>query len=141
MRAVIKIGALFLALSMVVVVQADNNEEKELKSIMHSFSSALELIQHGILYNKTDEMYKGAQLLERNEQEFIQRHGNALKKHLAEDPKFAYNYAKLASKRIVSLTKKLNDSLGGSQDFSKISATYGHILQECVGCHQKLRNK
>ena len=141
MRAVIKIGALFLALSIFVVVQADDGEKKELKSTMHSFYSALELIQHGILYNKKDEMYKGAQLLERNEQKFIQRHGNALRKHFPKDQEFAYAYAETTSKRIVSLTKKLNDSLGGSQDFSNIAATYGHIFQACVGCHQKLRNK
>lgn len=141
MRVVIKVGALFLAFSVFVGVQADEIEDKKLKSVMNSFSTSLELIQHGILYNKLDEMYKGSQLLERGQQQFIQQHGNALKRHFPNDPEFAYAYAKSTSKRIVKLTKKLNSSLGGSKDFSKIAATYGHIMQECVGCHQKLRNK
>ena len=141
MKVVMKVGVLFLVFAFFAGVQASDREDKKLKSVMHSFSSALELIQHGVLYNKMDEMYKGVQLLERNEQKFMQRHGDALKEHLPNNPKFAYDYAKSTSKRIVKLTKRLSTSLGGSKDFSDIAAVYGHIVQECVGCHQKLRRR
>ena len=141
MNVVMKIGALFLASSILTGAYASSSEEQKLKSTMKSFSMALELIQHGILYNKKDEMYKGSQLLSKDQQRFMQLHGNTLKEHIPQNPRFAYDYAKSTSKKIQKLTEKLNSSLGGDKDFSIIASTYGHIMQECVGCHQKIRDK
>jgi len=36
-------------------------------------------------------------------------------------------------------TDRLNVQLGGRNDYTQISTTYTHILQGCVGCHQKIR--
>ena len=141
MNVVIRISVLFLTFALLSGALASDREDKKLKDVMHGFASSLELIQHGILYNKADEMYKGAQLLERDKQMFIQKHGDELKRYLPDNPTFAYNYAKSTSKKIVKLTNKLTNSLGGSKDFSIIAATYGHIMQECVGCHQKIRER
>ena len=141
MKLVIKIGALLLASSILTGVYASDSKEQKLKSTMSNFASALELIQHGILYNKKDEMYKGSQLLSIDQQRFIQLHGNTLKEYIPNNPKFAYDYAKSTSQRIQKLTDKLNSSLGRDKDFSIIASTYGHIVQECVVCHQKIRDK
>ncbi|MEA3373863.1 MAG: hypothetical protein U9Q62_09255 [Campylobacterota bacterium] len=116
-----------------------DKEKTELKKVMKSFASALELIQHGILYNKTDEMHKGAQRLRNSEHKFLQRHGDALVRHMPDNPEFAQSYAKSTAKRIRNYTDRLNYQLGTANDYSQIATTYNHVLQECVGCHQKIR--
>ncbi len=139
MNTLIRITALILLGTLLLAAQETDKERTELKKVMTSFASALELMQHGILYNKPDEMHKGAQLLKNNEHRFIQRHGDALVRHMPDNPEFARSYAKSTGKRIRNYTDRLNVQLGGRNDYTQISTTYTHILQECVGCHQKIR--
>ena len=139
MKSFILISTLLLTSSLLSASEQPEKEKAELKKVMRTFASALELIQHGILYNKVDEMHKGAQLLRKHEQQFIRRHGTALEQHFPENPEFARSYAKSSAKRISKYTDRLSGALGGANDFSNIAASYSHILQECVGCHQKVR--
>ena len=134
-----RITVLILIGTLLLAAQEADKEKAELKKVMTSFASALELMQHGILYNKPDEMHKGAQLLRNNEHRFLRHHGDALERHMPDNPEFARSYAKSAAKRIRNYTDRLNYQLGGANDYSQIATTYTHILQECVGCHQKIR--
>ncbi|WP_345984824.1 hypothetical protein WCX49_09340 [Sulfurimonas sp. HSL-1656] len=131
--------AILLVCSMLYGEQSKDVQKEELKKAMQSFASALELIQHGILYNKPWEMRKGAQLLDRSSKDFVERHGDALVYHMPDDPKFARSYAKYTALRIRDNIDKLSSSLGGPKDYSNTAAYYTHILNECVGCHQKIR--
>ena len=139
MRAFIKMAILIVATVTLANAQTGEKEKVELKEAMHSFASAMEMIQHGILYNNFGEMRKGAELIRRNEYKFLKHHGNALEKQMPENPEFARSYSKLTAKRIRDYTDRLSAELGSVNDYSKFAATYTHILHECVGCHQKIR--
>ncbi len=139
MRPLAFIIALSLISTLLSAAEEGYKERTELKKAMKTYASALELIQHGILYNKTDEMHKGAQLLRNNEYKFMERHGKALERHMPDNPEFARSYAKSTGKRIQNYTDRFNTQLGGRNDYSQIATTYSHILHECVGCHQKIR--
>jgi len=139
MKPLIIAVILFLTSTVLCAEESKETQKEELKKTMQSFASALELIQHGILYNKPWEMRKGAQLLDRNSEDFVKRHGEALKDHMPDDPKFAESYATYTAARIRDDIDKLSASLGGPRDYSNTAAYYTHILNECVGCHQKIR--
>ncbi|MGB6018152.1 MAG: hypothetical protein WBF77_00995 [Sulfurimonadaceae bacterium] len=134
-----KFVILMLVLSL--SISAQDKEGEELKKVMKSFVSAMELIQHGILYNNIDEMNKGSKMLRINDDKLLQSHGKALMKHMPDNPEFAKTYAKRTGEKIRNYADSLDEQIGsGTKSYSKISATYTHILHECVGCHQKVRN-
>jgi hypothetical protein len=129
---------LVLSLSMF----AQDKESEELKKVMNSFASAMELIQHGILHNNIDEMNKGAKMLRTDDESFLESHGKALIRHMPENPEFAKAYAKRTGEKIRNYADSLDEQIGNrTKSYSKISATYTHILHECVGCHQKIRKR
>ncbi len=139
MKTLLRMTALILLGTLLSASAEADKEREELKKVMTSFASSLELIQHGILYNKEDEMHKGAQLLRNSEYKFLEKHGEALMRNMPDNPDFARKYAKSAGKRIRNYTDRLHSQLGGTNDYSQIATTYSHVLQECVGCHQKIR--
>ena len=129
-----------LALSLSMFAQ--DRESEELKTVMKSFASAMVLIQHGILYNNIDEMTKGVKKLSVDDGKFLESHGEALMKHMPENPEFAKNYAERTGEKIQSYVDSLDEQMRNrTKSYSKISATYTHILHECVGCHQKIRKR
>jgi len=132
-------GSLLLCSSLLLAAEDADTKRTELKETMRHFASALELIQHGILYNNPDDMHKGAQLLDRNERGFIERHGEAIEMDLPDNPKFARSYAILSAGKIRDQIDRLIGSLGGPHDYRVIATSYTQILNECVGCHQKIR--
>ncbi len=134
MKLIIVMVFLFLSISA--------QEKEELKSVMKSFASAMEQIQHGILYNNIDEMREGVKKLSSDDKKFLESHGEALMRHMPENPEFAKNYAERTGEKIESYVESLDEQLKNeTKSYSKISATYSHILQECVGCHQKIRKR
>jgi len=136
MKVAIIMFALLLSLA------AQEKESEELKTVMKSFASAMVLIQHGILYNNIDEMTEGAKLLRENDDKLLQGHGEALMRHMPENPEFVKNYTERTGEKIRSYTDSLDEQLKNEvKSYSKISATYTHILHECVGCHQKIRKR
>lgn len=129
-------------LTLLLSLSAQAKESEELKTVMKSFASAMVLIQHGILYNNIDEMTEGAKLLKENDDKLLQGHGEALMRHMPENPEFAKNYAERAGEKIMTYADSLDEQIRNeTKSYSKISATYTHILHECVGCHQKIRQR
>jgi len=121
---------------------AQEKESEELKSVMKSFASAMEQIQHGILYNDIDEMKMGVKKLKSDEEKFLASHGEALTRHMPQNPEFVKNYAERTGEKIQSYVESLDEQIKNeAKSYSKISATYTHILHECVGCHQKIRKR
>ncbi len=114
-------------------------EQQALQKTMKTLSKGLSRIQHGILYNDRDELLAGVRMLKRTEEGFLTRHGEALKKYMPENPKFAVSLAKLSEKNIERYIRMMREDIFSRHDYSRITAGYTHIMQECVGCHQKLR--
>ena len=102
----------------------------------------MEQIQHGILYNNIDEMKMGVKKLSVEDGKFLESHGEALMRHMPEKPEFVKNYAERTGEKIQSYVDSLDEQVRNeAKSYSKISATYTHILHECVGCHQKIRQR
>lgn len=121
---------------------AQEKTSEELKAVMKSFASAMEQIQHGILYNNIDEMNEGVKKLRTDDEKFLESHGEALMQHMPEKPEFVKNYAERTGEKIQSYVDSLDEQIKNeTKSYSKISATYTHILHECVGCHQKIRKR
>ena len=121
---------------------AQEKESEELKAVMKSFASAMEQIQHGILYNNIDEMKMGVKKLRSDDEKFLASHGEALTRHMPKNPEFVKNYAERTGEKIQSYVESLDEQVRNEEkSYSKISATYTHILHECVGCHQKIRQR
>ncbi len=114
-------------------------EQKALQKTMKTLAKGLTRIQYGILYNDKTELLAGVRMIKRTEEGFLTRHGEALKKYMPENPKFAVSLAKLSEKNIEKYTRMMRSDIFSRQDYSRITAGYTHIMQECVGCHQKLR--
>ncbi len=114
-------------------------EQKALQKTMKTLAKGLTRIQYGILYNDRTELLAGVRMIKRTEDGFLTRHGEELKKFMPENPKFAASLAKLSEKNIEKYIRMMRSDIFNRQDFSRISAGYSHIMQECVGCHQKLR--
>ena len=121
------------------LLQAKGEDKLELQKTMISFASAMEIIQHGILYSDKQEMLKGAQLLKLTNAELFKQHGDAIALHMPKDPEFAKKFARRTSQKIQDYADKMTQNLDDRKAYSKMSAIYTHILQECVGCHQKIR--
>ncbi len=114
-------------------------EQKALQKTMKTLAKGLTRIQYGILYNDRVELLAGVRMIKRTEDGFLTRHGEALKKYMPENPKFAVSLAKLSEKNIERYIRMMRSDIFSKKDYSRITAGYNHIMQECVGCHQKLR--
>ena len=114
-------------------------EQKALKDTMTSMADGLMKIQKGILYNDREVLLAGVRALKRVQDGYLTKHGEALKKYMPENPKFAMSLAKLSEKNIERYVRMMREDIFSKHDYSNIAAGYTHIVQECVGCHQKLR--
>ncbi|BDY12125.1 hypothetical protein [Hydrogenimonas cancrithermarum] len=134
--------ALGLGLAVLVAGQAQKPlapEQKALKNTMQTMSKGLMRIQKAILYNDKQELLAGVRMLKTVQPGFLTEHGEALKKYMPENPKFAVSLAKKSEQNIERYVRMMRSDIFSKHDYSKISAGYTHIMQECVGCHQKLR--
>ncbi len=114
-------------------------ERKALQKTMHSMADGLMRIQKAILYNDREQLLAGVRALKRVQPGFLTKHGEALKKYMPDNPKFAMSLAKLSEMNIERYTRMMREDIFSKHDYSKIAAGYTHIMMECVGCHQKLR--
>ncbi len=114
-------------------------EQKALKETMTSMADGLMKIQKGILYNDREVLLAGVRALKRVQDGYLTKHGEALKKYMPENPKFAMSLAKLSEKNIERYVRMMREDIFSKHDYSNIAAGYTHIVQECVSCHQKLR--
>ncbi|WP_456451999.1 hypothetical protein [Hydrogenimonas sp.] len=114
-------------------------EQKALKTTMKSMADGLMRIQKAILYNDREQLLAGVRALKRVEPGFLTRHGEALKKFMPENPKFAMSLAKLSEMNIERYVRMMREDIFSKHDYSRITAGYVHVMQECTGCHQKLR--
>jgi len=115
------------------------NDKMERKMDMQTVSVGLELIQKGILSNNTSLTKTGILMIKKGQKNMLEAHGEDLKKYLPNDAAFAYKFARSSAKRISNYTDELDADLKNRKDYSRISATYTHIMNECAGCHLKLR--
>ncbi len=116
-------------------------EQKALQKTMKTLAKGLTRIQYGILYNDQDELLAGVRMIKRTQDGFLTRHGEALKEYMPENPKFAVSLAKLSEKNIERYIRMMRSDIFSKKDYSRITAGYTHIMQECVGCHRKLRKR
>ncbi|SFP36157.1 hypothetical protein [Hydrogenimonas thermophila] len=134
--------ALGLGIIMLVAGQAEKPltpEQKALKNTMQTLSKGLMRIQKAILYNNKQELLAGIRMLKTVETGFLTRHGEALKKYMPKNPNFAISFAKLSEKNIERYVRMMRSDIYSKRDYSRITAGYTHIMQECIGCHQKIR--
>ncbi len=136
--------ALLLLVVTSCVLYADSSEaptqkEKELQKTMQSFSKGLELIQYGIIYNDKIKMESGVRKLKMGEKDFLERHGETLKKYMPKQPDMAMQLATSSYTRMNKYIMQMHEGINSVHDYSTVAADYSHILQECVGCHQKIR--
>lgn len=114
-------------------------ERSELKTTMHSFVTALDMIQDGILYNRSEAMKEGIAILKRTEQGFMERHGSTLQRYMNKDPNFALSYARITADKLRHHIQSLDNEVRYSKEYAQTAATYGRIIQLCTECHQKFR--
>jgi cytochrome c556 len=114
-------------------------EQKALKNTMQTMSEGLMRIQKAILYNNKEELLAGVRMLKTVQPGFLTQHGKALENYMPNNPKFAVSLAKKSEQNIERYVRMMRSDIFSKHDYSKISAAYTHIMQECVGCHQKLR--
>ena len=115
------------------------SEQKALKDTMTSMADGLMRIQKAILYNDREQLLAGVRALKRVRPGFLTKHGEALKRFMPENPKFAVSLAKLSEKNIERYVRMMREDIFSKHDYSRITAGYIHIMQECTGCHRKLR--
>ena len=114
-------------------------EQKELKETMKTLAGGLMRIQEAILYNDREELLAGVRMLKRIEDGYLTKHGEALRKYMPDNPEFAMALAKKSEINIERYVRMMKEDIFSKHDYSNIAAGYSHIVQECVGCHQKLR--
>jgi cytochrome c556 len=119
--------------------QTVSPEEKALKEAMRSMADGMTRIQKAILYNDKEQLLAGVRTLKRIQPGFLTKHGEALKKFMPDNSKFAMSLAKKSEIHIQRYVDMMREDIFSRQDYSNIAAGYTHILSECVGCHQKLR--
>ena len=139
MKTLLRLTSLLAIPLLLAAAEPADNDKEALVKTMHSFTSGLELIQKGILYNKTDKILDGVAMIKKYEADFVKTHGKSLEKHMPDNPELARSYAVSAAKKISRYTGRISREIVHIRDYSKIAATYTHILHECVGCHQKIR--
>ncbi|WP_457592511.1 hypothetical protein [Hydrogenimonas sp.] len=121
------------------VVNSDLASTTRLKNTMRKFATGLDQIQKGIIYNDRDKIEMGVRVIRQAKKNFLKKHGEVMKKHMPEDPKFAYFLAQKSAERIQKYIKMMGSQIHNAKDYSKIAAAYSGIFNQCVGCHQKLR--
>lgn len=114
-------------------------EQKALKDTMKSMADGLMRIQEGILYNDRETLLAGVRSLKLVQEGYLTKHGEALKKYMPDNPTFAMSLAKKSEMDIERYVRMMREDIFSRHDYSNIAAGYTHIVQECVGCHQKLR--
>jgi cytochrome c556 len=139
MKALLLIAGFFLFTPLFAQTTQDDPQREALKETMRTFASALDLMQEGILHNSSDKMLQGVQMLKGTKRGFLEKHGQTLERYMPKDPKFARSYARITGDRIEGYIDSLDTQIKFRQEYSRTAATYGHIMQACVGCHQKLR--
>ena len=118
---------------------AIDQQKIERKQDMQMLASGLRLVQDGLIYNNKELMLTGVEMIEKGEKALLSAHGDALKKYLPGDTAYAYKYAEKAAQRIADYSKELSDAVKDKKDYTKISRTYSYIINECAGCHLRIR--
>lgn len=106
---------------------------------MHTLSSGLKLVQDGIIYNDKSILLSGIDMIKKGEKTLLSAHGDDLKKYLPKDTAYAYKYAQIAGKRIATYSNELKELAQNNGDYTEISQTFSLILNECAGCHLRIR--
>jgi hypothetical protein len=125
----------FMASSLVAM---DDTRLKR-KQDMQMLASGLKLLQDGLIYNNKTLLFTGVDMIEKGEKNLMSAHGESLKKYLPGDTAYAYKYAEKAAERIATYTKELSSDVKDKKDYTKISKTYSYIINECAGCHLRIR--
>jgi len=121
---------------------ADISAEKiKRKQDMHTLSSGLRLIQDGIIYGQKSILLSGVDMLKKGEETLLSAHGEDLKKYLPKDKAYAFKYAQATGKRIATYSNELKEMVEKDADYTDITNTYSLILNECAGCHLRIRQK
>ena len=118
---------------------ADDAQKIQRKQDMQMLASGLRLIQDGLIYNNNSLLLTGIDMIQKGEKTLMSAHGDKMKKYLPNDTAYAYKYAEKAAQRISDYSKEMNDYINGKKDYTKISKTYSYIINECAGCHMKIR--
>ncbi len=121
------------------VINEDLASTTRLKNTMRKFATGLDQIQKGIIYNDRDKIEIGVRVIKQAKKNFLKKHGEVMKKHMPDDPKFAFHLAQKSAERIQKYIKMMNTQIHNAKDYGKIAAAYSGIFNQCVGCHQKLR--
>lgn len=128
-----------LALCMALPLFANDDSKLKRKQDMQMLASGLRLLQDGLIYNNKSLMLSGVDMIEKGEKNLLSAHGEGLKKYLPGDTAYAYKYAEKAAQRIADYSKELSQQVKEKQDYTKISETYAYIINECAGCHLRIR--
>ncbi|MEA1919336.1 MAG: hypothetical protein U9N52_05800 [Campylobacterota bacterium] len=120
---------------------AIDQQKLERKQDMQMLASGLKLLQDGLIYNNKTLMLTGVEMIEKGEKKLLSAHGDSLKKYLPGDTAYAYKYAEKAAQRISDYSKELSDAVKDKKDYTKISKTYSYIINECAGCHLRIRKQ
>ncbi len=128
-----------LALCMGLSAYANDEAKLKRKQDMQMLASGLRLLQDGLIYNNQSLMLSGVDMIEKGEKNLLSAHGEGLKKYLPGDTAYAYKYAEKAAQRISDYSKELSEQVKEKKDYTKISETYGYIINECAGCHLRIR--
>lgn len=114
-------------------------EKIKRKQDMHTLSSGLRLIQDGIIYGQKSILLSGIDMVKKGEKALLDAHGEDLKKYLPKDTAYAYKYAQATGKRISTYSDELRELAQKDADYTKITNTFALILNECAGCHTRIR--
>lgn len=116
-----------------------SSEKIKRKQDMHTLSAGLKLVQEGIIYNQKSILLSGIDMIKKGEKTLLSAHGEDLKKYLPKDTAYAYKYAQAAGKRISTYSEELKELVKNDADYTKITKTFSFILNECAGCHLRIR--
>lgn len=133
------LAALLITACPLVAETPPEQQRSELRETMHTFVTALDMIQDGILYNSSAKMNEGLAILKSTEHDFLKRHGSTLQQYMSEDPTFALSYARNAADKLHEHIRSLDNEVRYQRKYSDTAAIYGRIIQLCTECHQKFR--
>jgi hypothetical protein len=131
--------SMFLVFAFLTSLFAMDETQLKRKNDMQMLASGLKLIQDGLIYNNKSLLHTGVDLIQKGEEVLMSAHGESLKQYLPGDTAYAYKYAQSAAKRIATYAVELNDQVKMQKDYTKISKSYALIINECAGCHLRIR--